>query len=183
MDELYGLVLAGGKSTRMGKDKSLISYHGEPQREFLFKLLSAFCSKVYTSCRTELDVPSHLNPLTDRYHVGGPLNGILSAFSFASDKAWIAIAVDMPNVDYDAIKLLVANRDREKVATCFFNPQDNLPEPLITLWEPSAFPLILEFIEDGDSSPRSFLARSPVHQINADTGRLFLNINYPDQLI
>jgi molybdopterin-guanine dinucleotide biosynthesis protein A len=180
MDELYGLVLAGGKSARMGKDKSLIHYHGKPQREFLFDLLSEFCSKVFTSCRSEQHVPGYLNPLIDSCEVGGPLNGILSAFSFASNKAWIAVAVDMPNVKSESIRLLVDGRDPKKAATCFVNPADELPEPLITLWEPRAFPLILELVKTGDNSPRSFLIRHPVKKIKAE-GHLFLNINYPDQ--
>ncbi|MFT5737968.1 MAG: molybdopterin-guanine dinucleotide biosynthesis protein A, partial [Maribacter sp.] len=33
--KIYGLVLAGGKSTRMGVDKGLITYHGLPQRDYL----------------------------------------------------------------------------------------------------------------------------------------------------
>ena len=48
---LYGLVLAGGRSTRMGQDKSLISYHGKAQREYMADLLGQWCSRTFISCR------------------------------------------------------------------------------------------------------------------------------------
>ncbi|MCB0529955.1 MAG: NTP transferase domain-containing protein, partial [Saprospiraceae bacterium] len=43
---LYGLVLAGGESRRMGTPKSLISYHGMPQYRHAATLLGAYCSKI-----------------------------------------------------------------------------------------------------------------------------------------
>lgn len=50
-DKIYGLVLAGGKSNRMGKDKSRLHYHGQPHALFLYKLLSKFCEKTFLSVR------------------------------------------------------------------------------------------------------------------------------------
>ncbi|NNE77041.1 MAG: NTP transferase domain-containing protein, partial [Pricia sp.] len=49
--KIYGLVLAGGKSSRMGKDKGLIPYHGMPQREYLYHLLGRVCDKTFLSIR------------------------------------------------------------------------------------------------------------------------------------
>jgi len=115
-----GLVLSGGKSTRMGKDKSLIAYHGgKPQREYVFDLLSECCDNVFTSCRKEQEIPKHLNPLPDRYDFGGPVNGILSAFALHPDKAWLVVAVDMPNVTSRALQTLLSQRDPNRLATVF----------------------------------------------------------------
>ena len=76
--DVYGLILAGGKSVRMGTDKGLLDYKGKPQREYLFDLLSKLCEHVFTSCRKEQNVPSSLNPITDKFDYTGPINGILS---------------------------------------------------------------------------------------------------------
>ena len=50
---LNGLVLAGGKSQRMGEDKGQINYHGKPQREYLYDLLNGFTESTYMSCRPD----------------------------------------------------------------------------------------------------------------------------------
>ena len=53
VNSLYGLVLAGGKSTRMKIDKSILHYHGKTQVEHGFELLQKYCAKVFISNREE----------------------------------------------------------------------------------------------------------------------------------
>ena len=170
----YGLVLSGGKSTRMGKDKSLIAYHeGKPQRQYVFDLLSDCCENVFTSCRKEQEIPKPLNPLPDRYDFGGPINGILSAFALHPDKAWLVVAVDMPNITSQTLLTLLSQRDPNRLATCFLHPLENAPEPLLTLWEPAAFPLLLENAREGNISPRSCLRSSEVKHKAVEDQTLF----------
>jgi len=180
--ELYGLVLSGGRSTRMGKDKGLLHYHGKAQREHLFELLREHCSKVFTSSYSGQQVPNDLNPLVDEFDFRSPINGILTAFKKFPHTAWLVVAVDMPNVDRDVLELLISNRDQNKVATCFYNPEEKLPEPLLTLWEPAAFPLLLKFVENGKISPRDFLNQHAVQLIQPRDISIFRNVNSPDEL-
>ena len=49
----YGLVLCGGKSTRMGTDKSMLQYHSKPQRYYVYDLLFPLCEKVFISCNEQ----------------------------------------------------------------------------------------------------------------------------------
>src|SRR6218665_2365826 len=102
-----------------------------------------FCFNVYTSCRLGSDVPSLLNPLPDKMDIKSPLNGILSAFDFCSDCAWLTIAVDLPNVTREVLKDLVAQRNPQKLATCFYDSKAESVEPLLTIWEPGARPLLI----------------------------------------
>lgn len=179
---LYGLVLTGGRSTRMGKDKSMLEFHGKPQREYLFEQLSEHCAKVFTSCRAGQGVSDQLNPLVDDFDLHSPMNGILSALKRFNNVAWLSVAVDMPHVDSEVLKFLIDKRNTQKVATCFYNAQEKFPEPLLTIWEPAAYPLLLQFVNKGKASPREFLESHSIQLVNAPDNIIFTNINYPDQL-
>ena len=178
---LYGLVLSGGRSTRMGSDKGLLNYHGKNQREFLFELLSKNCEKVFTSCNSEQNIPSYLNPLTDQFQYKSPINGILTALSTAPETGWIIVAVDMPHVTQEVIELLISNRNEDLVATCFFNHLEKFPEPLLTIWEPKALPLLSSFVETERISPRAFLQENKVQLVSTNDERIFVNVNTPNE--
>ena len=165
----------------MGKDKSLILYHNKPQGEYLFDMLSLHCERVFTSCRSDQHVPASRHPLVDRFDVRGPLNGILTAFEYDASCAWLIAAVDMPHITPEVLAILVRHRDPACVATCFMNPETQQPEPLLTLWEPLAAPLLLKFFQAGGTSPRQFLSRHPAKTILPPNDKTLLNINYPDK--
>lgn len=179
--DLYGLILSGGFSTRMGTDKSLLVYHGKPQREYLFTVMQAFCEKVFVSCRKDQDIPAELNPLPDIYDFSSPMNGILSAFTQHPEKAWLVIAVDMPYVDEQVLHTLIQARNKQKMATCFFNDERKLPEPLLTIWEPAAFALLQQQAEQGMISPQKFLIEAAIQLASVPHSKALRNINTPHE--
>lgn len=176
---INGLVLAGGKSTRMGQDKGQITYYDQPQRDHLAELLSERCDETYLSVQTT--ITSNLPQITDSFLDLGPFGGILSAFRKDPNHAWLAIAVDVPFVDAAAIDLLISKRDASKLATCFHNPQTNFPEPLITIWEPKAYPVLLQYLTLGYSCPRKVLINSDVNEIQAPNDQVLMNVNTPEE--
>ena len=123
---LNGLILAGGKSLRMGVDKSTLQIHGKPQVAHLTAILEPFVEQVFISVRDEQKNSTHLNGLeiiTDEYKTASPLNGILSAMKTHPELSWLVIAVDMPNITADAIKILIQNRNKKSAATCLKCPK------------------------------------------------------------
>lgn len=164
----------------MGTDKGLLNYHGTPQREHLFHLLQEFCTGVFTSCRKDQNVPEDYNPLIDKFSIPGPMNGIMTAFSHRPDSAWLIVAVDMPYVGKSTLEQLMVNRDRKKLATCFYSPDLKGPEPLLTLWEPAAFSFLRSFTEKGNISPQQFLAEHNVNVIQAHDVKVLANFNSPN---
>ena len=179
---LNGLILAGGKSLRMGHDKSLIEYHSISQREYLFAVLKNFCASVFTSCKTSQAIPASLNPLPDKFDFESPLNGILTAFAHDSIAAWLTVPVDMPLIDVEIISYLLSKRHVDKVATCFYDSDGKNPEPLITIWEPSAHPLLVKYHQQGKISPRDFLKQHDSHIIEIPDRNALANINSPEEL-
>jgi len=178
--EIYGLVLSGGKSSRMGRDKSTIIVHGKPQREYLLDELRAVCEKAFVSTKTPMP---GFNCINDSFDIDSPLNGVLSAFKHTPGKSWLAVAVDMPYVDRTVLQFLVAARDPNKLATCFYNNDTGLPEPLLTIWEPAAFFPLTRFAETGHISPRDFLSTNDVCLIAPPDPKVFYNMNRPEDVV
>ncbi|MBA4850219.1 NTP transferase domain-containing protein [Emticicia sp. BO119] len=171
---MNGLILIGGKSSRMGTDKSLLNYHGLSQREHLFSLLGKFCKEVYFSSRKEQGLSE--NVIIDTLAIS-PISGILSAFENNSKTAWLVLACDMPLVTDKAIELLLKHRNTEKMATAFYNPEITAPEPLITIYEPKAYPLLIEYINAGHKSPKVFLQNNNVQLIYIEEKGFLRNVN------
>lgn len=119
---LHGLVLAGGRSVRMGRDKASLAYHGRPQAAHILDLLSAFCIRSYVSCRADqaaLEGLAGLPQLHDAHADMGPLAGILTAFEAHPEAAWLVVACDLPYLDRASLAALVAARDPSLAATAF----------------------------------------------------------------
>lgn len=178
---LHGLVLAGGKSVRMGTDKGLLNYHGLPQREYVAGLLAPVCAKVHLSCNTAQlsEIPASLNPLPDTFLGLGPMGGLLTAMQAYPDAAWLAVACDLPMLDESTLKYLVAQRNPSKYATAFMNNELDFPEPLITIWEPRSYTRLLQFMAMGYSCPRKVLINSDINLLYPPDAQVLQNINDP----
>lgn len=179
---LYGLILSGGKSQRMGRDKGELMYHNKIQREYEADLLAQFCNRTFISCRKNQDelIESAYEKLYDTFEGLGPFGGILSAFRAFPNTAWLTLACDLPLLNKQALKQLVSRRNPTKLATCFHNPDTSFPEPLITIWEPQAYPILLEFLSQGYSCPRKVLINSDIEEIEIDHTEWLLNVNDPE---
>ncbi len=179
---LNGLVLAGGKSVRMGSAKDLMQWHGKEQRYYAADLLGKFCEEVFISCRQEQqgDIDPAYKTLPDTFLGMGPAGGILSAFRAQKEKAWLVIACDLPLLNEDTLRFLVANRAAEKIATTYKSPFDGLPEPLITIWEPESFPVLLSFLAKGITCPRKVLINSDASILNPPQPDALMNVNTPE---
>ena len=181
--ELYGLVLAGGRSERMGKDKGGINWHGKDQRYYMADLLKSYTDKVFISCRADQqqEVDPLYHTLPDTFTGMGPFGAILSAFREQPEKAWLVVACDLPLLDKDTLYFLVNQRDTSAIATAFKNSYDGFPEPLITIWEPKSYPVLLSFLAQGYSCPRKVLINSPINTLQAPNPEALTNVNTPEE--
>lgn len=180
---IYGLVLAGGKSQRMGKDKGQIEYHGKPQRVFMADVLNEICDETFLSVRSsENEAPADYPFLADTFQDLGPFGAIVSAFRHQPNAAWLVVACDLPLLDLETFDFLVKNRNPSAVATAFNSPVNQFPEPLISIWEPKSYPILLQFLAQGFSCPRKVLINSEVHLLDAPDGQKLMNVNRPEEL-
>jgi molybdopterin-guanine dinucleotide biosynthesis protein A len=182
--KLNGLVLAGGKSERMGFDKGSVNWFGKEHRYYVADMLKPFCNEVFISCREDQrrQIPADYNVVTDTFTGLGPYGAILSAFREQPDNAWLVVACDMPLLDLATIQYLANRRDVSKIATAFNSPDNEFPEPLITIWEPKSYPALLFFLSQGYSCPRKALINSDVCLLQAPDTSALANINTPEEL-
>jgi len=167
---LFGLVLAGGASTRMRTDKAALQYHGQPQLRWAFELVSKFCAASFVSVRPDQrdDAARAGHPqIVDRQPGIGPIAGISAALLEQPKAGWLVLACDLPFLTERTLQHLIAHRDPQKIATAYRSAHDGLPEPLCAIWEPAAREPVLAYIASGKQCPRKFL-------INSDTALLDL---------
>lgn len=179
-DKLYGLVLSGGKSTRMGEDKGLITYHNLPQREHLYHLLNEVCDKTFLSIRQdqESEISNSFETIIDNDEFRGSYNGLLSAHKAHPEAAWLVLACDLPLMDKKALQELIAARNSDKIASAFADLDNPLPEPLCAIWEPEALQQSVAYLAAGNGScPRKFLINAEVNLVFPKHKEVLLNAN------
>jgi len=181
---LHGLVLTGGRSSRMGCDKALLEYHTSNQLLHTSRLLQTQCSKVFVSCREDqaetyrnFDLPL----ITDAYLGIGPLGGLLSAQRSSPDAAWLVAACDLPFLDKAVIRQLSSERNPLRFATAFRNSQSGRIEPLFACYEPKSRNRLLLRHGNRENSLAAFLNESRIKELVLQKSDALQNINNPDE--
>ena len=178
---LHGLVLAGGRSSRMRRDKAAIEFRaGESQLDAAMKMLEGRVSRAFVSVRADQrDDParSRYPHIVDRGDIEGPIAGISAAFSIYPDMAWLVLACDLPFLDAQTLDTLVLARDPNFDATAFRSSHDGLPEPLCAIYEPAAREGLNAQIAAGRNCPRKFLINAHTQLLNQPNPRALDNVN------
>lgn len=187
--DVRGLVLAGGRSRRMGSDKAALVIDGATQLDRAVALLARHLDDVRVSTRADQadDVARRRYPqIHDRYEGLGPVAGILSALEAVPDATWLVLACDLPNIDDETIVTLLAAADRDEPVTAYRSAaggrHEGLPEPLCALWRPAAATMIQRFVAEDVTCPRKMLIRSGVELLEQPRPGALINVNTPEDL-
>ena len=180
-----GLVLAGGKSRRMGQDKALLDRDGQSQLAYLAGLLEKKVGRVFVSTRADQKDDGERGnyaQIVDRYDDMGPLAGILSAMEEYPEADWLVVACDLPNINGETISYLLENCSAEQPFTAYVSRHDGLPEPLCAIYRAGSIDIIRRFADEGIYCPRKILIRSDTFLLEQTHPRSLDNINTPDDL-
>ncbi len=181
---IAGLVLSGGHSKRMQRDKAALLIDGQHQLGRAVALLRHVCADVFVSVRPDqINDPmrSQYPQVIDQIQDVGPAAGILAAFALRPDHAWLIAAVDLPLLDAATLNQLVSERNPQLMATAFVSAHDGLPEPLCTIWEPASRAPLETFLSGGRSCPRKFLLNHPTQLIQLSSSNTLANVNTPEE--
>jgi molybdopterin-guanine dinucleotide biosynthesis protein A len=183
--QVFGLVLAGGKSRRMGRDKALLERNGQSQLAYMVELLNGSVDKVFVSTRPDQindEERGQYEQIVDRYDDLGPVAGILSALHEYPEVDWLVVACDLPNIDEQTITHLLQQRGGEQPFTAYISSHDGLPEPLCALYHSGCTEIIERFVDEGVKCPRKILIRSETQLLEQVDPRSLDNVNTPDDL-
>ena len=179
---LYGLVLAGGRSRRMLRDKAALEYQGLTQLERAMALLEGRVERAFVSVRAE----QRDDPLRARYELIldppedlGPAGGILAAQRAHPHAAWLVLACDLPFLDARTLDHLIAARAARRTATAYRSSRDGLPEPLCAIYEPASHAALAAALAAGRLCPRKFLSNAETELLAQPAPGALENVNTP----
>lgn len=186
LPSLYGLVLAGGQSRRMGTEKRFIRYHNVPQQQYIRELLLTHCEKAFISLHESASIDGLAldTILFDREEFGnaGPVSGLLTAFATFPGQSWLVAGCDYPYLSKKALEELVSARNPVYDTVVFWNKEAQIPEPLIGVYESACHLPLREEFEKGHESLKHFLSQvrslylppaDPLVIVSVDTPEMF----------
>jgi molybdenum cofactor guanylyltransferase len=178
---IKALILVGGQSQRMGRDKSSIPFHGIAQRHYIANLMEEM--NIEPTLSVQQSIPGErISQLKDTFFGLGPMGAILSAFQAQPDVAWMVLACDMPYINAGAVETLMRGRNPSDYATAFLNPLTGFADPLFTIYEPKAYLRLLHFMWMGHTCPRKMLINSDVTLLELENPEWLQNVNTPEEL-
>jgi molybdopterin-guanine dinucleotide biosynthesis protein A len=182
---LFGLVLAGGRSTRMGRDKASLTYgDGSSQLERAMALLTPHVVRAYVSVRPDQVADSlrgRFPQIPDTVANLGPIAGLLAAQARHPEGAWLVLACDLPLLDDGTLIELIRSRAPERAATAYRSSHDGLPEPLCAIYEPRSRESVAAYVASGRDCPRKFLLGADTLLLDEPNPRALDNINTPQE--
>ena len=181
---LNGLVLAGGRSKRMGRDKAGLEYHGKPQVAHACDLLTDFCDDVLVSLREEQvhhAAFAGLNLLPDRFVGFGPIGGILTALIEEPEAAWLVLACDLPYMDDTSLEHLVRNRNPFKSTTYCISSLSGTPEPFCAIYEPKSVYRLTGFLAQGGNDLQEVFVNSDSMLLELPREDALFDVNTPEE--
>jgi molybdopterin-guanine dinucleotide biosynthesis protein A len=179
---IYALVLTGGHSKRMQRDKAMLEYHGRSQLEWAVSFVRPHVQRIFVSVRpdqTNDPARARFEQIVDTEQGLGPIAGIMAAQAKYPGVAWLVLACDLPFLDEGTLTTLIAARQPQRLATAFRSSHDVLPEPLCAIYEPGSREAILAHVASGKTCPRKFLLNSDVQLLDEPNPHALDNVNTP----
>lgn len=179
------LILCGGLSSRMGTDKGLLPYKGQPMLQHVLGAVAPLDLPVWLStgdaCYERFGYPL----IADEFPEKGPLGGLYSGLKNSGCGRMLVLACDTPYLTVDLLRLLLQEQKNEDALAPSFQGKTH---PLTAVYHCNIMPLALRHLESGNYRMMSLcdavncrildLSDHPV----AQNGKVFLNMNTPEDL-
>ena len=180
-------IQAGGKSSRMGTDKSFVPFRGRPLIATVIDAVAGLGDELIL-VTNKPDAYAHLGlPMYgDLYPETGPLGGIYTALRHAAHPHVLTVACDMPWLNRPLLEYMAGLRQTADVVVPRW---DKYPEPLHAIYSKECLEPIREKLDAEMYKITAFFGRVKVRFVDREEierfdpeGRSFVNVNTPDEL-
>jgi molybdopterin-guanine dinucleotide biosynthesis protein A len=188
-NNISAIVLAGGKSSRMGTDKALIPIRGIPMLQQVCSIAKNCVNTIYIvtpwperyqhlllpGCEFILETP--------KFNIQCPLTAFAQSLEQINTEWVLLLACDLPNLKIEVLQDWVKRLDNvaeEAIATLVKSSIGW--EPLCGFYRRSSLTLLLDFINQGGTSFQKWLNQHPVDVLPLSEPEMLFNCNTPEDL-
>ncbi|MDB4347489.1 molybdenum cofactor guanylyltransferase [Bacteroidia bacterium] len=179
----YALVLAGGKSKRMGKDKSRIIYHQKEQMyEVADMLLSMGLNTSISINKTQQkDLDPNYSYLIDAYEDQGALGGILTAMELHPNKPLMVVGCDYPMLQRWDLNHLMFEAQKQKQSMAYQAPDSLLYLPTVAYYTIDMLQGFRQALVSNQLKLQTILGNAKVHKLKPLNSIRFVTANTPEE--
>ncbi len=184
--QLTGIILAGGKGIRLGRNKGLARLKGRYLIEYVIDNLAAICDEILISSNTEQCQKFGYPVISDQYRGKGPMAGIHACLKASSNEHNFVVSVDTPFVSPEFIRFMLENKKDGLIAAPWYG-KDHY-EPLCAYYHKNALPVMEAFFEKNNYKLPDVFQALPFTPVPVDYKlpvyhpMLFHNINTEEDL-
>ncbi len=143
---ISGIILSGGQSSRMGREKGLVKLAGQPLVNYSINLLKDFCPEFLIGSNHEAYRIFGYPVIKDEINGIGPSGGILACLKASRTKDNIILSCDMPFVSKELIHWIIESRENADVV---IPVHEGLPEPLCGFYSKRILPDLEKMVNSG----------------------------------
>ncbi len=183
------LILAGGQSSRMSRDKTALPWHDTDLLTDLLLRSKAFpfperllsINRSYEPSRLPVETARTLRTIADAHPGCGPLSGLEAAFAQGTCDAYLVLSADLPFYDFSPLAALMhCLQDQPELQAVIARTKDGRDQPLAALYRRSLLPDIRRRLQDGDYRLRRLYASARTAYVDESArSALYFNVNTP----
>jgi len=177
-----GIILCGGKSSRMGKNKALLKINNKYVISYVIDILQPFCDEIILSTNTsDLDFLGY-KTVPDKFENIGPIAGILSSLLESKNNKNIILSCDTPFINGLLINELFSYLHTHDVVLPELN---GFLQPMTGVFKKDIIPTISTEIQNGNNIPPRIFEKCNLKKLKVESlaryyhEHLFFNINSP----
>lgn len=174
------MILCGGRSRRMGEDKSLLPFGGKSSlAEFQYDRLKPHFLETYISCKDSSIYGFEAEFIEDESGDFNPFNGILSAFNYTGMPYLFFLPVDTPFISIESIEKILKSNSCSKDGAIAKTKSGT--HNLVGIYSNSVVPKIESMIKDGDFRVGNLIKSMDFIEVEFDSEDEFINLNHKDE--
>lgn len=185
MKPVNAIIIAGGQSSRMGRDKGLMEWNSKPLVQYVIEAVSPLAERVIIITQNHLYKRFGLQLTADLLPGLGPAGGIYTALHASDTQTNIILSCDIPRIKTQTLQYLLKQHRLCDISVASYNQQT---EPLIGIYEKHCLEKWNQLLEQHETAVFKMLTHFNVHYVPMEnnvefSADEFVNINTPAELL